>query len=58
MGEVNFCSECGRINNYCVCHIEVEYLEESTEVFRGEYAFEGLTDPDTSMFKTILPKYE
>lgn len=58
MGEINFCPECGRINDYCVCDIEVEYLEDSIEVFRYEYQHEGLTDPDFSVFKTILPQYE
>lgn len=58
MKKIEFCSQCGRINNYCVCDIEVEYLEDSIEVFRAEYAFESLTDPDFSVYKTILPKYE
>jgi len=58
MGEICFCSQCGRINNYCVCDIEVEYLEDSIEVFRMEYQFESLTDPDFSVYKTIFPQYE
>lgn len=58
MKKIEFCSQCGRINNYCVCDIEVEYLEDSIEVFRYEYQHEGLTDPDFSVFKTILPQYE
>lgn len=58
MGEVVFCPICGRVNNYCVCDIEVEYLEDSNEVFRTEYAHESLTNPEDSVYKTILPKYE
>lgn len=58
MGEIHFCSQCGRINNYCVCDIEVEYLEDSIEVFRNEWAFESLTETDFTMYKTILPQYE
>lgn len=58
MGEIHFCSQCGRINNYCVCDIEVEYLEDSIEVFRNEWAFESLTETDFTMYKIILPQYE
>lgn len=58
MKKIEFCSQCGRINNYCVCDIEIEYLEDSIEVFRNEWAFESLTDPDFSVYKTILPQYE
>lgn len=58
MGEIHFCSQCGRINNYCVCDIEVEYLEDSIEVFRNEWAFESITETDFTMYKTILPQYE
>lgn len=58
MGEVSFCAQCGRLDGYCVCDIEVEYLEDSIEVFRNEWAFESLTDPDFSVYKRILPRYE
>lgn len=58
MGEICFCSQCGRINNYCVCDIEVEYLEDSMEVFRMEYQHESLTNPEDTVYKIILPKYE
>lgn len=58
MGEVTYCSSCGRISKYCVCDIEVEYLEDSNEVFRGEYAFESLTNPEDSVYRNILPSYE
>ena len=58
MGEVNFCAQCCRLYGYCVCDIEVEYLEDSIEVFRNEWAFESLTETDFTMYKTILPQYE
>lgn len=58
MGEVHYCSECGRISKYCVCDIEVEYLEDGNEVFRNEWAFESLTDPECSVYRKILPHYE
>jgi len=58
MGEPKFCPECGRIDNYCICDIEVEYLEDGREVFRSEYAFESLTDPNFSIYRTILPDYD
>ena len=58
MGELNFCASCGRLEKYCICDIEVEYLEDSNTVFRVEYAFESLTDPQFSIFKTILPDYD
>lgn len=53
-----FCPECGRIDNYCICEIEVEYLDDGREVFRTEYAFESLTEPNFSVYRTILPDYE
>lgn len=58
MGECYFCPECGRIEQYCICDIEIEYLKEGNEVFRTEYAFESITDPQFSVYRTILPDYE
>lgn len=57
MGEICFCSQCGRINNYCVCDIVVEYLEPVEPNFRFEYAMEKLSGHPTQFWE-ILPEYE
>lgn len=58
MGELNYCPECGRLEKQCICDIEVEYLDEGLAVFRSEYAFESLTEPNFTIYRTILPDYE
>lgn len=58
MGEVTYCPDCGRPDNRCICNFIVEQLEDNSPDFIWEHAHEGLTNPETSTFRTILPQYE
>lgn len=58
MGEVNYCPDCGRIEKRCICNFIVDQLQDNYPDFIWENAHEGLTNPETSVFRTILPQYE
>lgn len=57
MGEICFCSQCGRLDNYCVCDYVIEYLEPIEPNFKWEYAMEKLSGHPTQFWE-IRPEYE
>ena len=58
MGEAIFCPICGHLEDYCVCDIVVEYLEDTDPDFKFEWAHESTTELNSTSFRIILPIYE
>lgn len=58
MGEAVFCPTCGHLEDYCVCDIVVEYLEDNDPDFTFEWAHESTTELNSTSFRIILPIYE
>ena len=58
MGEAAFCPTCGHLEDYCVCDIIVEYLEDNDPDFKFEWAHESTTELNSTSFRIILPIYE
>lgn len=57
MGEVNYCPDCGQIEESCICDIQIEYLEPVEPNFRFEFAMEKISGHPTQFWE-ILPEYE
>ena len=57
MDEAIFCPICGHLEDYCVCDIVVEYLEDNPD-FKFEWAHESTTELNSTSFRIILPIYE